>query len=80
MHILGKLAIIGAVLWIVGFVGAFTVSTLIAWGDSAMATSLFMVFSVIGAIGFFTFPVLFCCIFGKNEKKDKSWRARPASP
>jgi len=63
MHISGKLAIIGAILWIVGMVGLFSTA-----GSFSMNFGQYALFFVIGAIGFFTFVPSLCCYLWKHRE------------
>jgi hypothetical protein len=55
MHISGKLAIIGAILWMVFLIIAFSMPLSLAFSDPILAAEIFLISGSIAALGFFVF-------------------------
>lgn len=55
MHISGKLAIVGAILWIACLLIAFSGFFSLAFSDPILAAQIFLISASIAALGFFLF-------------------------
>jgi len=68
MHISGKLAIIGLVLFVVGIIGFFGILPGKMLEDPQGAVAWFGLFSVLSAVGFFIFGPSLCCYLWKHRE------------
>jgi hypothetical protein len=69
MHISGKLAIIGAIMWIVFLIVAFTVPISMAFSDPLAAAQIFMVCAALAGLGFFIFVPSLIYYLWKGRKE-----------
>lgn len=70
MHISGKLAIIGAILWIVFLIVGFTVPMSMAFSDPMAAAQIFMICGALAALGFFIFGPSLIYYLWKGRKEE----------
>jgi len=70
LHISGKLAIIGAIMWIVFLIIAFTVPLSMAFENPMASAQIFMICGALAGLGFFIFVPSLVYYLWKGRKEE----------
>ena len=70
MNISGKLAIIGATLWIACLIVAFSAPMSLAFSNPILAAQIFMISASLAGLGFFVFVPSFFYYLWKGRKEE----------